>query len=144
MDEHFHEMSKKMKGIDQALEDLKLTKERIKEREENKRKKKEELEKKRKMDNVVVLRDIDLKIKKGEFVCIVGKVGSGKSSLLSAMIGDLLPLTKQQIDSYCGDQGFDKQLDQLETEAIQADMLYNTYNQDHPPIEVAGTVAYAQ
>ena len=47
------------------------------------------------MENVVILRDIDLKIKKGEFVCIVGKVGSGKSSLLSAMIGDLLPLSKQ-------------------------------------------------
>lgn len=97
-----------MKGIDQAQEDLKLSKERIKEREEEKKKKKEELKKKRKMENVVVLRDIDLKIKKGEFVCIVGKVGSGKSSLLSAIIGDLLPLTKQQIESYCCGQGLDK------------------------------------
>ena len=144
IDEHFHLMSKQLKGIDQAQEDLKLTKERIKEREEEKKKKKEELQKKRKMDNVVVLRDIDLKVKKGEFVCIVGKVGSGKSSLLSAMIGDLLPLSKQQIDSYCGGEGFDKQLDQLETEAIQADMIQNTYCKALPPIEVAGTVAYAQ
>ena len=144
INEHFHEMSKKMKGIDQAQEDLKLTKERIKEREEEKRKKKEELQKKRKMENVVVLRDIDLKIKKGEFVCIVGKVGSGKSSLLSAMIGDLLPISKQQIDSYCGAEGMEKTLSQLETEAIQADMIHNTFNKASPPIEVAGTLAYAQ
>jgi ABC-type lipoprotein export system ATPase subunit len=36
------------------------------------------------------LKNINLKIKKEEFVCIIGDVGSGKSSLLSAMIGDLL------------------------------------------------------
>ena len=35
------------------------------------------------------LRDINLKVKKGEFVFIVGEIGSGKSSLLQAIIGDL-------------------------------------------------------
>jgi ABC-type polysaccharide/polyol phosphate transport system ATPase subunit len=30
----------------------------------------------------VTLKDIDLQIKEGEFVCIVGDVASGKSSLL--------------------------------------------------------------
>jgi ABC-type glutathione transport system ATPase component len=38
------------------------------------------------------LRDINIEIKHGEFVCIIGDVGSGKSSLLSAMIGDMLYL----------------------------------------------------
>jgi ABC-type lipoprotein export system ATPase subunit len=36
---------------------------------------------------------LNLEIKKGEFVCIIGDVGSGKSSLLSALIGDLLYVT---------------------------------------------------
>lgn len=36
-----------------------------------------------------VLKNIDLKIKRGEMVAIVGQVGSGKSSLLSSLIGEL-------------------------------------------------------
>ena len=33
-------------------------------------------------------------MKKGEFVCILGDVGSGKSSILSALTGDLLYMEK--------------------------------------------------
>ncbi|CAO3692121.1 unnamed protein product [Rhizopus stolonifer] len=35
-----------------------------------------------------VLKDIDLTIKKGDLTAVVGKVGSGKSSLISALLGD--------------------------------------------------------
>lgn len=38
------------------------------------------------------LRNVDLRVKKGEFVCVIGDVGSGKSSLLSAIIGDMIYL----------------------------------------------------
>jgi len=37
-----------------------------------------------------MLRQLDLDIKKGEFVIIIGEIGSGKSSLLNAMLGQLL------------------------------------------------------
>jgi ABC-type cobalamin/Fe3+-siderophores transport system ATPase subunit len=35
---------------------------------------------------------LNFKINKGEFICILGDVGSGKSSIISALIGDLLYL----------------------------------------------------
>ena len=44
------------------------------------------------VNNFTALSNLDLKILKGEFVCIIGDVGSGKSSLLSSLIGDLLYL----------------------------------------------------
>lgn len=34
------------------------------------------------------LKNINLSVKKGELVAIVGKVGSGKSSVLSALLGE--------------------------------------------------------
>ena len=42
------------------------------------------------LSKFMTLKAIDLKVKKGEFVCIIGDVGSGKSSLLSSIIGDLI------------------------------------------------------
>ena len=35
------------------------------------------------------LRDINIEVKQGQLVCIVGRVGSGKSSLLSALLGEM-------------------------------------------------------
>ncbi|KAJ5319183.1 hypothetical protein MYU51_013685 [Penicillium brevicompactum] len=40
-------------------------------------------------DGVNVLENIDLSARKGELTCIVGRVGSGKSSLLQSLLGDL-------------------------------------------------------
>lgn len=34
------------------------------------------------LDEIVTLKDVDISIKKGEFVCIIGDVGSGKTSIL--------------------------------------------------------------
>ena len=44
----------------------------------------------RSLDNIMDIKDIDISIKKGEFVVIVGEVGSGKSSLINAMIGEMI------------------------------------------------------
>ena len=52
------------------------------------------------IENVLALRDINLNIKQGEFVCIIGDVGSGKSSLLNSMIGDLQYLDPAFISEY--------------------------------------------
>ena len=52
------------------------------------------------IENILALRDINLNIKQGEFVCIIGDVGSGKSSLLNAMIGDLQYLDPSFLSEY--------------------------------------------
>jgi ABC-type multidrug transport system fused ATPase/permease subunit len=46
--------------------------------------------KKKTLDSMVTLKNIEVRIGKGELVCVIGDVGSGKSSLLQAIIGDLL------------------------------------------------------
>lgn len=38
------------------------------------------------------LMNIDLSVRKGDLVCVVGRVGSGKSSLLSAILGEMTRL----------------------------------------------------
>ena len=39
-----------------------------------------------------ILKNINCEIKKGEFICIIGEVGSGKSSFLEAILNNMLPL----------------------------------------------------
>ena len=39
----------------------------------------------------IVLKDVSLKLNKGEFCYLVGRVGSGKSSLMKSMYADVLP-----------------------------------------------------
>ena len=44
----------------------------------------------RMLSKFITLRDIKISVKKGEFITIIGDVGSGKSSLLQAIIGDMI------------------------------------------------------
>lgn len=44
-------------------------------------------------DGKIVLRDIDLTVKRGEIITIVGPNGSGKTSMMRALIGALAPTT---------------------------------------------------
>eukprot|EP01031_Cornospumella_fuschlensis_P028107 gene28107-33939_t len=43
--------------------------------------------------SVETLRNINISIKQGELVAIIGSVGSGKSSLLSCVLGELIPIS---------------------------------------------------
>ena len=42
-------------------------------------------------DNNIVLKNINLEIKKGDFICVVGPNGSGKSTLIKGILGLLKP-----------------------------------------------------
>ena len=50
----------------------------------------EEKQEKMKVEDAINLKNVSLKIKKGEFVCVIGEVGSGKSSLISALLADMI------------------------------------------------------
>lgn len=44
-------------------------------------------------DGAAILHEINLKIKKGSLTAVVGSVGAGKSSLLSAFLGEMHKLS---------------------------------------------------
>ena len=44
-----------------------------------------------------ILKNINFEIKKGEFICIIGEVGSGKSSLIQAILNNMLPIGESRI-----------------------------------------------
>ena len=56
----------------------------------------------RSLNSIMNLKDIDLKVKKGEFVVIIGEVGSGKTSLLNAMIGEMINVPNKEV-KFIGD-----------------------------------------
>jgi ABC-type Mn2+/Zn2+ transport system ATPase subunit len=68
-----------------------------------------------------VLSDISLAVPKGALVIVVGPVGSGKSSLLSAVLGEMAAVGQQQ-----------QQQDEEERQQ----------QQQQSPVTVAGSVAY--
>jgi len=43
-----------------------------------------------KFEEFITLKSIDIVVRKGELVAIIGEVGSGKSSIISAIIGDMI------------------------------------------------------
>ena len=61
------------------------------------------------------MKDIEITIKKGEFVCVIGDVGAGKSSFLNAIIGELI-YTKQTFL----DQNSEKTMEDSLIEAMTA------------------------
>lgn len=43
-----------------------------------------------KLSDCTTLHNIDLKVKKGELICLIGSIGSGKTSMLNAIGGNLI------------------------------------------------------
>ena len=44
------------------------------------------------------LKDIDIKIKKGDLVVVVGEMGSGKTSLLNAILGEMISVPAHKME----------------------------------------------
>ena len=57
------------------------------------KKKEYELElKPRSLNDIISLKDINLEVKKGSLIIIIGKIQSGKTSLMKAMVGEMLAI----------------------------------------------------
>ena len=93
------------------------------------------------LNNLLTLKDINLDIKKGEFVIIVGKVGSGKTSLLNAIFGEMVYVPDQEI-SMAG--GLEKQLSKNELEGLKASLFDLKLKKGEEPIRINGNISYVE
>ncbi|KAH7372901.1 hypothetical protein KP509_17G027800 [Ceratopteris richardii] len=70
------------------------------------------------------LRDINLRIGKGSFVAVVGTVGSGKSSLLAALLGEMVKISGQA--STAGSFAYVSQSAWIQNATIMDNILFGT------------------
>lgn len=100
---------------------------------------------KKSLKHFMTLKNINMTIKKGEFVCIIGDVGSGKSSMLNACIGDLIHVPQTDIDDF---GGLDKEATPEELAAFKKRILLNDAMAraeiKDPPIKLQGTISYVE
>ncbi|GMT49593.1 MAG: macrolide ABC transporter ATP-binding protein [bacterium] len=57
-------------------------------------------------ENLIVLRDVNFKIKTGDFICVMGKSGSGKTTLLNIISGLTKPSSGTILFNNCRPKGF--------------------------------------
>ena len=82
-----------------------------------------------------------MKVKKGDFVVIVGEVGCGKTSLLATMIGEMIHIPQNEID-FVGDQMRKIQSDELK--ALEHTLLMQDFTHGESPVTVAGTTGFVE
>ena len=72
-----------------------------------------------------------MQVKKGEFVVIIGAIGSGKSSLLNTMIGEMIHVPNKEID-FIGDEK--RELSSDEQKALENTLLAQKYEAGDSPV----------
>jgi len=78
-----------------------------------------------------ILKNINCEIKKGEFVCIIGEVGSGKSSLLQAILNSMLPLSGSTKLYVNGSISYVSQIPWIRNATIRDNILfYQPYDEE--------------
>ncbi|KAK4766985.1 hypothetical protein SAY86_014736 [Trapa natans] len=73
-------------------------------------------------DGDPILKDINLKIKKGQLTAIVGTVGSGKSSLLATVLGEMHKISGKV--RVCGSTAYVAQTSWIQNGTIQENILF--------------------
>ena len=95
----------------------------------------------RNLNSIINLKDIDLKIHKGEFTVIIGEVGSGKTSLLNAMLGEMIYLPEQEVE-FVGDAT--RKLSSAEQKALEHTLLTQDFSNGCSPVTLEGSTAYVE
>ena len=89
----------------------------------------------------MILKNIDLQVYRGEFLCVIGDVGSGKSSLLSALIGDMIYVPDEEIEAF---GGLDKEAKPKAFSKLKKRVLGPNFTVDEKPIKINGTISYVE
>jgi len=94
-----------------------------------------------KLSEVIHLKDISIDIKKGEFVCIIGEIGAGKTNLFNALLGDMYNITDPIVDYMGGlDSGLVTEDDRRK---LMNPIINHNNNLEKAPIMVNGSIAYS-
>ncbi|KAI9090999.1 P-loop containing nucleoside triphosphate hydrolase protein [Phlyctochytrium arcticum] len=75
------------------------------------------------------LTDLNLRIKKGSLTAIVGPVGCGKSSLLSALIGEMTALPSSRVSLH-GSVAYCTQQPWIQTDTVRSNILFGQPNDE--------------
>ena len=95
----------------------------------------------RTLNEISHLKNIDLNIKKGEFVIIIGKIQAGKSSLMKALVGELMNIPQRELD-FVGDM--ERSLSYQECRALEDTLLATSFEKTGSPVNIAGSVSYVE
>ena len=89
----------------------------------------------------LTLKALDLQVYKGEFICVIGDVGSGKSSLLHAIIGDMIHVPESDIEQF---GGLDMEVDQDTFKELSKKVLEPSFTVETRPIKINGGISYVE
>ena len=80
---------------------------------------------------IPILKNINLEIKNGEFICLIGDVGSGKSSLLQSILNNLIPLSNNSKIYLNGSIAYISQIPFISNSTVKNNILFfNEYNEE--------------
>ena len=80
-------------------------------------------------------------MKKGEFVIIIGKIQSGKSTLMKALVGELMNIPQKELD-FIGDEH--RKISYQECKALEETLLATSFEGKDAPVSLAGSVTYVE
>ena len=70
------------------------------------------------------IKNINIEIKKGEFICVIGEVGSGKSSLIQALLNSMLPTTHNSKIYVNGTISYVAQIPWIQNDTLKNNILF--------------------
>lgn len=91
----------------------------------------------------ITLKSLNLQIEKGHFVAIIGEVGSGKSSVISAIIGDMINVDNETYQIYKDNEISSQTKDVIELINNSIKNASSKYLRN-PPIKINGTVSLVE